>query len=474
MMTPQHKVMPASSLDSAVGEDWPQLSFTRLLGSRLYLHTWVRLVVALTIVVGAYFASDVVGIEALNVRALVGVAFAIAAYNAVAWFISRAYRTPERSASAYRFLSNVMYATIALDFVSLTVAIWLVGGARSPFLAFYLLHIILSCILLPRSDAWLSLALAYALLSGLVISEWLHLIPSNTPIGAVAGPCEMDGRFALTVLVVYGMLFGLTFFLMIGLTGMLRRDERELRRAYAELDRLSSMRRDFLHIALHDLKTPVAAVSGLLGNLRSGLVGELAPKQKEWVDRSLTRLGGLDRFLLDLQMLASLEHADLRDQAENVDLLHLSREVVEENQDLAAQHGHTLTLEAGGDGRPPIVRGVPRLLREALLNYITNAIKYTPSGGRIRVRCLGREGVAVVEVEDTGIGISAHDQQRLFNEFVRIRKGKAAQAEGTGLGLSIVRRVVEAHGGSVGVHSEPGQGSTFFLTLPAEPGRCET
>jgi signal transduction histidine kinase len=453
-------------LDRPLGENLPPLSFTRLLGSRIYLHTWIRLIVALTIVVGAYFATDVVGIEELNVRALVIVAFAIAAYNAVAWFISASYRDPEQSAGSYRFLTNVMYGTIVLDYLTLTAAVWLVGGARSPFLAFYLLHIILSCLLLPRRAAWFSLALAYGLVGGLVLCEWLRVIPANTPSGAVAGPGPLDGRFALTVLVVYGMLFGLTFFLMLGLTSMMRRDERELRRAYAELDRLSNMRRDFLHIALHDLKAPVSAVAGLLGNLRSGLVGEMNERQIEWVDRSLSRLGGLQGFLKDLQTLASLENSDLSDAVEEVDIAQLVRDLAEENRDLAEEHDLALVLETPQQGDLPRVRGVPRLLREAILNYITNAMKYTPAGGEIRLRCVGREGVIVVEVEDTGIGIAPQDQQRLFNEFVRVRKGRAGRSEGTGLGLSIVRRIIEAHGGSVGVHSTPGSGSIFFFTLP--------
>ncbi|MFG0253147.1 MAG: sensor histidine kinase [Phycisphaerales bacterium JB038] len=465
-MTPPNLVQPKGSLDRPVRDNLPPLSFTRLLGARLYLHTWVRLVVSIAIIIGAYVGKHLVGIDDLRVQALVGVAFAIAAYNAVAWFISRSYRTPERSAGSYHFLSNVMYATIVLDFLSLTVAVWLVGGARSPFLGFYLLHIILSCILLPVRLAWPSLSLAYALLGGLVICEWLRLIPLNKPVGAIVGPEEMDGRFALTVLLVYGTLFGLTFFLMIGVTGMIRRDEKVLRRTNAELDRLSNMRRDFLHIALHDLKAPVAAVSGLLGNLRSGLLGEMTDKQSEWVDRSLKRLGRLKEFLQDLQMLASLENTDLSQQAEQIDLEAMARDLVEESQDLAAERGHRLRLETPGE-RLPEVRGVPRLLRVALLNYLTNAIKYTPPDGEIQVRCLGREGILCVEVEDTGIGISAEDCKRLFNEFVRVRKGEAAKAEGTGLGLSIVRRVVEAHGGSVGVHSQPGKGSTFFFCLPA-------
>jgi signal transduction histidine kinase len=111
------------------------------------------------------------------------------------------------------------------------------------------------------------------------------------------------------------------------------------------------------------------------------------------------------------------------------------------------------------------VRGIARLLREALVNYVTNAIKYSGLGRTIVVRVCVQEASLRVEVKDDGPGISPEKQTQLFQEFVRVSKGKGAEA-GTGLGLSIVRRIAEAHGGQTGVESTPGQGSCFFLTLP--------
>ena len=122
-----------------------------------------------------------------------------------------------------------------------------------------------------------------------------------------------------------------------------------------------------------------------------------------------------------------------------------------------------------------MVFGVPRLLQESLTNYVDNAIKYTPAGGRITARVRSGESPAMfrVEVSDTGVGISREDQTRLFSEFTRLGRGHPAVkgVPGTGLGLSIVRRIVESHGGRVGVESEPGKGSTFWLELPACTGK---
>jgi signal transduction histidine kinase len=141
--------------------------------------------------------------------------------------------------------------------------------------------------------------------------------------------------------------------------------------------------------------------------------------------------------------------------------------LVGEYEDVAESHSHTLTLEIPGPV-PPVV-GHARLLHEAIVNYLTNAIKYTPDGGTIVVRVLYREPMVRVEVQDNGIGIADEDLDRLFQEFVRIprRGADADRARGSGLGLSIAKRIVVAHGGRTGVESKPGKGSTFFAEFPA-------
>ncbi len=446
------------------------LIYDRLLGTRLYLHTWIRLLAVGTIISGSLFAKYIVGIKELNIPAFMGLAFVIALYNSIAWLISRKYRTPQRVFSAYRFLLNVMFATIALDYLCLTVSIWLVGGARSPFVTFYLLHVVISSILLSRRAAVQSTILAYVLLMLLAVAEWKHWITVPHPIGAIAGGEELDGRFVLTLMVVYGILFGLVAYLLVSLSRLVRRSEVKLRDTNDELGRLSQMRRDFLHIALHDLKSPVGAMASLLNNLKSGLCGDLNDKQEEWIDRCLKRLDGLTDFLDDLQLLASLEAGNLREHTEVIDIPNLLHEVVEENQDLAQPRGHFLGLEIE-EGILP-VSGVRRLLKEAVFNYVTNAIKFTLESGKIIVRARMAGDRISIEVTDTGIGIAEEDQPRLFNEFVRLRQtSSSSRTPGTGLGLSLVRRIVESHHGRTYVISATGQGSTFVIELPAHQGQ---
>jgi signal transduction histidine kinase len=228
-------------------------------------------------------------------------------------------------------------------------------------------------------------------------------------------------------------------------------------------ERLADLRRSFLHVVVHDLRSPLGAVTTLLDNLSSELGGPLTEQQRQWVARADHRLRGALDLLRGLQVLADLETESLADLMVSVDLQDIVREVVEEYADLAQQRRQSLTAELP-DGLPA-ARGIARLVREALVNYVTNAIKYSGPGRTIVVRVRAQDATLRVEVQDDGPGIPPEKQTHLFQEFVRVSKGKGAEA-GTGLGLSIVRRIAEAHGGQVGVESAPGQGSRFFLTLP--------
>ena len=289
------------------------------------------------------------------------------------------------------------------------------------------------------------------------------------PIGAIASTAPLSGQFALTLVVVYGMLISLSVYLLLALVGSLRRVERRMFLANAELTRLSQQRRDFLTIAAHNLQSPVGAVSMLLKNMQDGLAGEITAKQRDWLDRSLRRLGDLIEFMSDIQTLSSLETDIITTGFAPVALTEVVGRLVEEYKDSADAHLQTLVLEIP-EPVPPVV-GNARLLREAIVNYLTNAIKYTPDGGSIVVRVLNREAMVRVEVQDNGIGIAREDQGRLFQEFVRISPGGARvhQAKGTGLGLSIAKRIIVAHGGRAGVESERGMGSTFFAEIPRVP-----
>lgn len=436
----------------------------QLLGARLYLHTLVRVGMAVTLVVGAFVGRNFIGITDLDVREFLILAGLILVYDGVAWLLIRRFRSPGEAVLHYMLLQQLMHLTIALDFLALTALVWLMGGARSPFLAFYLLHVILSAVLLSPREAAISTITAYGLLAGLVIGEWAGVIPVHQLEG-ITGDAPIDGRYAGVLLAVYGVLLGSASYMLVTLSRALQIGEAQMQATLVALERVSALRRDFLHIAVHNMGSPVGATTMFLQNLREGLAGPLNEKQEGWVDRALSRLDGLSRFLVDLRVLATLEAGRLEEEMSEVDLSPMLAELVDEYQDVAAGRQQSLLLDAPAD---LTVWGNERLLREAVVNYITNAIKYTPEGGVIRVVGERARELVRLTVADNGPGIAPEDQSRLFAEFQRLAQADDGDApRGTGLGLSIVRRVVEMHGGSVGLESRLGEGSRFYLDLPS-------
>ena len=462
MVSSAIRALAADAAHAADGGD-ALLSHSLLLGERLYFFSRLRFLAAAGILTGVLFAIHVVGIEGLDLAALAGTAVFLALCNLAVFFAVRPYRHPERAATATRLLIWTASATILLDYLVLTFTIWQVGGSQSPFLAFYILHAIFASVMLSRRAAFAHAGAGYLMLTALVLGEWFGWLPRHRPLGAVFGGPENDFRVVWTLLFLYGLLMAATTYLATGLTARLRESERRLREAVLRTERLADLRRSFLHVVVHDLRSPLGAVTTLLDNLSSELGGPLTAQQRQWAERADHRLRGALELLRGLQVLADLETESLVNLMVSVDLSAVVQEVVEEYADLAQQRGQSLTAQLS-EGLPA-VRGIARLLREALVNYVTNAIKYSGQGRTIVVRVRAQDASVRMEVQDDGPGIPTEKQTQLFQEFVRVSKGKGAEA-GTGLGLSIVRRIAEAHGGQVGVQSAPGQGTCFFVTLP--------
>ena len=438
----------------------------RFLGPRLHLHTLIRLGAAGLLLASAIIGRTVVGIHNLDVRGFAVLAVVIVAYDFVAWLLIRPYREPATAGDRYGYLLNIMHATVLLDFLALTAAAWLLGGIRSPFIALCLVHVMLTSILLSPREAVVSALIAFLLLTSLAMAELTGVLPPRLPEGIV-GPEPLDIRYALVELAVYGLLLAIVAYLLIGLSRVMRTSESQLRAAYTALERLSGLRRDFLDIAVHNIKAPLGAVTMFLRNLRNGLAGPLNDQQEEWVDRSITRLAGLTDFMGDLRLLATLETGGIEDRMEMADLVPMLLELSEEWSSEA--EGRGIRFAYDGPAELPPVRVHERLLREAVANFLSNAMKFTPEGGEVTLRAEALPDTVRISVEDTGVGISIEDQGELFREFSRMRPADTSGdgRRGSGIGLSIVKRIADAHTASLGCRSAPGEGSTFLIELDA-------
>jgi len=352
----------------------------------------------------------------------------------------------------------------------LALAVAVLGGVRSPVLAFYLLHVVLGNLLLTRDHAISVTVVAYLLICAQAYGEVAGWAPAPA-LHSPAFAMPLDDLTAFAIVVVYGVLFVLVDGLMISLVERIRSGERNLLLQNQRLDQLSRLRREFLRVAIHNLRSPVGASQMLLENLVSGLAGPLNEQQQDWVLRIGRRMEGLQEMLQDLQILGQLETEDVERRAERVRLADVLRDVADDYGEQARAAGIELCTVEGED--VPEVRGIKRLLREAVVNYVTNAIKYAPRSGPVvletKTLIADRGPWARVEVRDRGPGIRSEEVPLLFREFARgiQRQAGPEHPASSGLGLSITRKIMETHGGRVGVDTRPGEGTTFWLEMPS-------
>jgi signal transduction histidine kinase len=232
-------------------------------------------------------------------------------------------------------------------------------------------------------------------------------------------------------------------------------------RDITEARRLEAVRRDFVANASHELKTPAASIQAAAETIGTAAVDDPAviPRFAAQLEREAVRLS---RIVSDLLDLSRLETGSALDDAVALD--EIVRDEVERFEGPAAEVGVALAVESASI---PRVHGSARDLALMVRNLVDNAIRYTRPGGRVDVRLTPEVGDIVLTVTDTGIGIPGRELSRVFERFYRVDRARSRETGGTGLGLSIVRHVAENHGGSVGVRSELGVGSTFEVRLPA-------
>jgi DNA-binding response OmpR family regulator len=243
---------------------------------------------------------------------------------------------------------------------------------------------------------------------------------------------------------------------------------RELALAKEQAEDSSRAKSSFLANMSHELRTPLNAIIGFAELLYDGHVDPASPEHHEFLGDILTSGRHLLQLINDILDLSKVEAGKLEFHPEPVRLPRLVGEVLAVLRTTAGNR----RIRIESDLEPALGELVidPARLKQVLYNYLSNALKFTPEGGHIAIRARAEDAERFrLEVEDTGIGIAAADVGRLFTEFQQLDAGADKRHGGTGLGLALTRRLVEAQGGSVGVASTPGTGSTFHAILPRRP-----
>jgi two-component system phosphate regulon sensor histidine kinase PhoR len=230
-----------------------------------------------------------------------------------------------------------------------------------------------------------------------------------------------------------------------------------------ELRRLENLRREFVANVSHELKTPLSAIKAYAETLRLGAMDD--PEHNlMFIARIEEQAERLHQLILDLLHLARVEAGHEVFDIVSVPLRATVDACIRQFRDVAAAKQVSLVVETSEESL--CAAADEEGLRTIISNLVDNAIKYTPDGGRVTVRWRREQNAAVLEVQDTGIGIPKQHQARIFERFYRVDKARSRELGGTGLGLSIVKHLVQAFGGSVGVESQPRAGTIFRIALP--------
>jgi len=229
-----------------------------------------------------------------------------------------------------------------------------------------------------------------------------------------------------------------------------------IRQAYEGLQR-------FTADASHELRAPLAAV---LSNAQVGLLAPDGSQQRQRLENIVETAKSMSALVTNLLFLARHEGLLAPDTLKDIDLVSLLQSLADQQAEvIAAQH---LKFTYHLPQKPVILKADPDLLRQAVLNLLSNACKYTPPGGTVQLRLLSQARRAVVQVEDSGVGIPTADLPHIFERFYRVDVARSRSSGGFGLGLAIAQQIIQAHGGQITATSVVEQGSTFQIELPLQ------
>lgn len=269
--------------------------------------------------------------------------------------------------------------------------------------------------------------------------------------------------FATNYLPLFVLIGGLMLGMFIAaVAGYMLRD-RYQRLTYEKEREVNFAKDELLSLASHQLRTPATGVKQYLGMVLQGFTGDITDQQRIYLERAFNSNNRQLSIINDILHLAKLEAGRIVLSEHKFSIAAMVREVVDEQQDDAKKGNITLTVDTPSRG---IISGDSHLLQMVIENLVSNAIKYTEPGGKVTVRLSKRANKWLITVKDTGVGIAKEDYDKLYKQFSRINNSRSDFVTGTGVGLYLAYHLTVLHGGTIGLISNKGKGSTFTVRLP--------
>jgi signal transduction histidine kinase len=430
---------------------------------------WAAGLAALVFMALGWFVFDV----RFEVLAAVVVVFAMFLLNAFFSLGARGLYQGDRAPK--QLVRALAHAQILCDLVTVALLVHCIGGVENHFVILFVFPTIVASEFFSKRTAFGYATLAAVLVNVIGWGEYafpslhypLQVMVSASPAihePLVAPGAAQHGVFVLQVCFVVTFAVYATAFVASSISTRLRSREEELEAAYDNLHALELVKSTFMRKTSHELRAPVGALQSLL----KAAMHQMPPGEKgrDLVARAVHRTENMLDLIDDLLRYSRLRTAAIEQRFEPVELA----EIVRGAADLFRPHAEEKGLALEVRAESAIVSGARDGLGDLVDNLVSNAIRYTGTGGAVTVSVGTVAGQARIEVADTGIGIPPEELPHIYEEFFRGQEAKKAVAHGTGLGMAIVKRVVEMHLGKIEVESRPGKGTRFAVVFPVAEG----
>jgi signal transduction histidine kinase len=370
------------------------------------------------------------------------------------------------------------FVQISVDLLALAMLLHFSGGIENPFVYFFIFHGIVSGILLSRLATYFQATLGLILVSVVAMTECSGLL-HHYPLDGIWRPeAYRDPMLVGAQLFVFGTTLYVSVYMAGDIAVNLRNRQRDvfllwkevaretemLDAAFNKLSALEQAKSQYMRKVSHELCGPLGTIQTALKVILQGVGGQIPDQSRDLLSRAERRAGELEQMICDLLVLSQAKDAYLSAEKSAVMPGQVLAGVVEDMTGVAEEAG--VTLSADFSRNIAMTEADEAGLRQMVRNLLSNAIRYTPRGGKVSASLRVVDNALRWEVQDTGIGIPDEDLSRIFEEFFRSTNAREYTRAGTGLCLAIVKAVVEQHGGTVSVQSTLGQGTRFTVYIP--------
>lgn len=356
---------------------------------------------------------------------------------------------------------------IAFDLLILTILLYYSGGIDNPFSYYYVFHIVIASMLLKSSHCYFQTFLASILYSGLLLLQYNSLIPKYYIFETNLIPSNYELiRISGTIVAFVSTMFILAY-ITSSISERLRIKENLLLETNMKLVDLDVKKSEFVMMAAHELKSPLATIQFMLKTLKGGYIGvNLDEKVIEQVNKIETRISMLLKLVTDLLDLSKIKTGFGNREFKKVSLVPKLQKTIEFFNSQAKEMNIKMDVNILGDESDFIIDGDDEYLSNVFNNIISNAIKYSYKEGKVEIILKKENNEIIFICKDYGIGIPEKDLNLIFEEFHRTSISKKHTQFGSGVGLAITKKIIELHNGSITVNSEVGKGSEFIIKLP--------